>query len=42
MRSHGFLLEVAGAVLSSVEVGVVAAEPELGSKPDSKADFQGI
>ena len=33
---------VAGAELSSVEVVVVAAELELGSEPDSEADFQGI
>ena len=42
LRSHGFLQEVAGAELSFVEVVVVAAEPKLGSEPDSEADFQGI
>ena len=42
LRSHGFRQEVAGAELSSVEVVVVAAELELGSEPDSEADFQGI
>ena len=41
LRSHGFLQEVAGAELSSVEVVVVAVEPELGSEPDSEADFPG-
>ena len=38
--SRGFILKVVGAELLSVEVVVVAAEPELGSVPDSKADFQ--
>ena len=38
-HSPGFLQGVAGAELSSDEVGVVAAESELGSEPDSEADF---
>ena len=41
-RSHGFLLGVAGAELSFDEVVAVAAEPELGSEPDSEVDFLGI
>ena len=40
--SRGFLLKAVGAELLSFEVVVVAAEPELGSKPDSEADFQGL
>ena len=41
-RSHGFPLKVVGAELLSIEVVVVAAKPEPGSEPDSKADFQGL
>ena len=41
-RSHVFLQGVAGAELSSDEVGAVAAESELGSEPDYEANFQGI
>ena len=42
LRSRGFPLKAVGAELWSVEVVVVAAEPKLGSEPDSKADFQGL
>ena len=38
-RSLGFLQGVAGAELSSDEAVAVVAEPELGSEPDSEADF---
>ena len=42
LRSLGFLQGVAGAELSSDEAVVVAAEPELGSEPDSEVDFMRI
>ena len=38
--SRGFLLKAVGAELLPVEVVVVATKPELGSEPDSEADFQ--
>ena len=42
LRSRGFPLKVVGVELWSVEVVVVAVESELGSEPDSEADFQGL
>ena len=41
-RSRGFPLKAIGAELLSVEVVVVAAEPEPGSEPNFEADFQGL